>query len=188
MTAPLSASVLPGITRDSIMTLAHDLGLAVKEQDLPREMLYIADEAFFCGTAVEVTPIRSVDKIPVGIGRRGPVTAAVQQAHFDYINGSVPDRHGCTASWSRSTATPPRARAEKSALTPRVRPRKPVGVRDLRVKVTRSPFQDLWGHPFCTVRCVMTFDALPERCAPARRVRYPPARRACTARPDRRRA
>jgi branched-chain amino acid aminotransferase len=93
-TPPLSASVLPGITRDSIMTLAQDLGLPVKEHDLPREMLYVADEAFFVGTAAEVTPIRSVDKIPVGIGRRGPITAAVQQAYFDYINGMVPDRHG----------------------------------------------------------------------------------------------
>ncbi len=93
-TPPLSASVLPGITRDTIMTLAQDLGLPVKEHDLPREMLYVADEAFFVGTAAEVTPIRSVDKIPVGIGRRGPITAAVQQAYFDYINGMVPDRHG----------------------------------------------------------------------------------------------
>jgi branched-chain amino acid aminotransferase len=93
-TPPLSASVLPGITRESVMTLAHDLGLAVKEHDLPREMLYVADEAFFVGTAVEVTPIRSVDKIPVGSGRRGPITAAVQRAYFDYINGVVPDRHG----------------------------------------------------------------------------------------------
>jgi branched-chain amino acid aminotransferase len=93
-TPPLSASVLPGITRDSIMTLAQDLGLAVREHDLPREMLYVADEAFFVGTAVEVTPIRSVDKIPIGSGRRGPITATVQQAYFDYINGVVPDRHG----------------------------------------------------------------------------------------------
>lgn len=92
-TPPLSASVLPGITRDSIMTLAQDLGLPVKEHDLPREMLYVADEAFFVGTAAEVTPIRSVDKIPVGIGRRGPITTAIQQAYFDYINGMVPDRH-----------------------------------------------------------------------------------------------
>jgi branched-chain amino acid aminotransferase len=93
-TPPLSASVLPGITRDTIITLAQDLGLAVREHDLPREMLYVADEVFFCGTAAEVTPIRSVDKIPVGIGRRGPITAAVQQAYFDYINGVVPDSHG----------------------------------------------------------------------------------------------
>jgi branched-chain amino acid aminotransferase len=93
-TPPLSASVLPGITRDTIITLAQDMGFQVKEQDLPREMLYIADEVFFCGTAAEITPIRSVDKVSIGIGKRGPITAALQQAFFDYINGNVPDRHG----------------------------------------------------------------------------------------------
>ena len=93
-TPPISASVLPGITRDSIMTLAQGLGYQVKEMDLPREMLYIADEVFFVGTAAEVTPIRSVDKIKVGAGVRGPVTAAIQQRFFDYINGVVPDTHG----------------------------------------------------------------------------------------------
>ena len=92
-TPPFSASVLPGITRDSIITLAHDLGYEVREQDLPREMLYIADEVFFVGTAAEITPIRSVDKIQIGIGRRGPVTTAIQKAFFDYINGVLPDRH-----------------------------------------------------------------------------------------------
>jgi branched-chain amino acid aminotransferase len=93
-TPPTSASVLPGITRDCVMTLAQDLGYQVKEADLPREMLYIADEVFFVGTAAEITPIRSVDKIPVGAGGRGPVTAALQKAFFEYINGVVPDRHG----------------------------------------------------------------------------------------------
>jgi branched-chain amino acid aminotransferase len=93
-TPPISASVLPGITRDTIITLALDAGFQVKEQDLPREMLYIADEVFFCGTAAEITPIRSIDKITIGSGRRGPVTAALQSAFFDYINGAVPDRHG----------------------------------------------------------------------------------------------
>ncbi len=93
-TPPISASVLPGITRDSIMTLARDMGLTVREQDLPREMLYIADEVFFCGTAAEVTPIRSVDKIQIGAGRRGPITASLQKAFFDYIDGVVPDKHG----------------------------------------------------------------------------------------------
>ena len=93
-TPPLSASVLPGITRDTIITLAQDMGFQVKEQDLPREMLYIADEVFFCGTAAEITPIRSVDKVSIGIGKRGPITTALQQAFFDYINGGVPDRHG----------------------------------------------------------------------------------------------
>ena len=93
-TPPLSASVLPGITRDSIMTIGRDLGLRVVEQHVPREMLYIADEVFFAGTAVEVTPIRSVDKIPVGNGKRGPITAAIQKAYFDIINCAAPDRHG----------------------------------------------------------------------------------------------
>jgi branched-chain amino acid aminotransferase len=92
-TPPVSASILPGITRDSVMTLARDLGVPVHEYDLPREMLYIADEAFFVGTAAEITPIRSVDRIPVGAGRRGPITTTLQKAFFDYINGVVPDRH-----------------------------------------------------------------------------------------------
>lgn len=93
-TPPLSAAVLPGITRDTVMTLARDLGFAVQEQQLPREMLYIADEAFFVGTAAEITPIRTVDKIKIGSGRRGPVTEALQVAFFDMINGETPDRHG----------------------------------------------------------------------------------------------
>jgi branched-chain amino acid aminotransferase len=92
-TPPLSASVLAGITRDTIMTLAKDQGLPVREQDMPREFLYVADEVFFAGTAAEITPIRSVDKIQVGAGRRGPITTALQTAFFDYINGVVPDRH-----------------------------------------------------------------------------------------------
>jgi branched-chain amino acid aminotransferase len=93
-TPPVSASILPGITRDSIMTLAGDLGFKVREEMLPRELLYIADEAFFVGTAVEVTPIKSVDKIQVGEGRRGPITEAIQQAFFDVVTGRVEDRHG----------------------------------------------------------------------------------------------
>jgi branched-chain amino acid aminotransferase len=92
-TPPVSASVLPGITRDSVMTLAEDAGYEVREQNLPREMLYIADELFFTGTAAEVTPIRSVDHIQIGTGRRGPITSALQRAFFDYVNGVVPDRH-----------------------------------------------------------------------------------------------
>jgi branched-chain amino acid aminotransferase len=93
-TPPLTASILPGITRDSVITLARDLGYTVREEMLPRELLYIADEVFFAGTAVEITPVRSVDKLPVGNGRRGPVTEAVQRAFFDVINGEVPDTHG----------------------------------------------------------------------------------------------
>ena len=81
--AAVGASILPGITRDSVITLARDLGFKVREETLPREMLYIADEVFFVGTAAEVTPIRSVDKITIGRGRRGPITEAIQQAFFD---------------------------------------------------------------------------------------------------------
>src|SRR4249920_131403 len=93
-TPPLSASVIGGITRDSIVTLARDLGYQVIEQNLPREMLYVSDEVFFTGTAAEVTPIRSIDKIKVGEGKRGPVTAALQSAFFAVVNGDVPDSHG----------------------------------------------------------------------------------------------
>jgi branched-chain amino acid aminotransferase len=93
-TPPLSAAILPGITRNSIIVLARDLGFTVQEEVLPRELLYIADEAFFVGTAAEITPIRTVDKIQVGAGRRGPITEALQQAFFAVINGEVPDRHG----------------------------------------------------------------------------------------------
>jgi branched-chain amino acid aminotransferase len=93
-TPPLTASILPGITRSSVIALAKDLGFEMREEMLPREMLYIADEAFFAGTAVEITPIRSVDKITIGNGRRGPVTEAIQRAFFDVINGERADRHG----------------------------------------------------------------------------------------------
>jgi branched-chain amino acid aminotransferase len=92
-TPPISASILGGITRASIMTLAHELGFTVIETDLPRESLYIADEVFCVGTAAEVTPIRSIDKLKIGSGRRGPVTEALQRAFFDVVNGNVPDTH-----------------------------------------------------------------------------------------------
>lgn len=93
-TPPASASILPGITRDSVITIARDHGFDVREEMLPRELLYICDEAFFVGTAVEVTPIKTVDKINVGNGRRGPITEAIQQSFFDIINGRVADKHG----------------------------------------------------------------------------------------------
>jgi branched-chain amino acid aminotransferase len=92
-TPPLATAGLSGITRDIVITLARGLGYDVREQDLPREMLYVADELFFTGTAAEVSPIRSVDKIKIGSGRRGPVTTALQQAFFDYVRGVVPDRY-----------------------------------------------------------------------------------------------
>lgn len=93
-TPPLSSSILPGITRDSVLTIARELGYHVREDTIPREMLYIADELFFAGTAVEITPIRSVDKITIGAGTRGPITAAIQHAFFDIINGKRPDTYG----------------------------------------------------------------------------------------------
>jgi branched-chain amino acid aminotransferase len=93
-TPPLGASVLPGITRDTILMLAQKLGIPVVETIIPREMLYIADEVFFSGTAAEITPIRSVDRIPVGKGRRGPIAEKLQKAFFGIINGAAPDEHG----------------------------------------------------------------------------------------------
>ena len=94
LTPPLGASVLPGITRDTVFTLAESLGISVTETLVPREMLYIADEVFFSGTAAEITPIRSVDRIVVGKGSRGPITERLQNAFFDVVKGNVPDRHG----------------------------------------------------------------------------------------------
>jgi branched-chain amino acid aminotransferase len=93
-TPPIGSSVLSGITRDSVMTIARDLGFEVREQTLPRETLYIADEVFFVGTAVEVTPIKSVDRMPVGPGHRGPITEAIQQRFFQIVRGEAPDSHG----------------------------------------------------------------------------------------------
>jgi branched-chain amino acid aminotransferase len=92
-TPPLGSSVLPGITRDSVMTIARDLGYEVREDVLQREALYIADELFFAGTAAEITPIRSVDKVVVGPGRCGPVTHAIQTRFFDIIEGRAADAH-----------------------------------------------------------------------------------------------
>src|SRR5512134_342633 len=93
VTPPLVSSVLPGITRDSVLSLAQRLGIAVEEKALPREMLYIADELFFTGTAAEITPIRSVDRQRVGGGKRGPLTAALQKAFFDVIECRAADEH-----------------------------------------------------------------------------------------------
>ena len=94
LTPPLSSSVLPGITRDSVMTLFREMGVRVVEETIPRELLYIADEVFFTGSAAEVTPIRSIDKIVVGAGQRGPLTERVQTAFFDIIGGKREDNHG----------------------------------------------------------------------------------------------
>ena len=92
-TTPLANSVLNGITRSSILTLAKQLGIPVVEQALPRELIYICDEAFFTGTAAEVTHLRSVDRIMVGDGTMGPITTALHKAFFDIVNGLAPDRY-----------------------------------------------------------------------------------------------
>lgn len=93
-TPPLSNSILDGITRRCVMTLARDRGIAAHETTLPREALYLADEAFFSGTAAEITPIRSVDGVVLGNGKRGPVTAGLMDDFFGIVAGKVPDRHG----------------------------------------------------------------------------------------------
>ncbi len=93
-TPPLSASILGGVTRRCVMALAEDLGIPVREELISRERLYLADEAFFTGTAAEITPIRSVDGIPVGEGVRGPITRRLQEEFFGIVRGEIPDRHG----------------------------------------------------------------------------------------------
>lgn len=93
-TTPVTAAILPGITRDTIMTLLRDMGYEVREQNIPREALYLADEILMCGTAAEVTPVRSVDGINVGEGKRGPITKQVQDAFFGLFNGTTEDKWG----------------------------------------------------------------------------------------------
>ncbi len=90
---PLSASILPGITRDTVIRLLKDLDIPFTEDTVPREMLYIADEVFFTGSAAEITPIRSIDKITVGSGKRGPVTKKIQDEFFAYIKGERKDKY-----------------------------------------------------------------------------------------------
>jgi len=93
-TPPVASSILSGLTRHTVMTLAESIGIEVLEQNIPRELLYIADEVFFTGTAAEVTPVRSVDKIPVGEGKRGPITERLQKLFFGLFDGTTADRWG----------------------------------------------------------------------------------------------
>ena len=93
ITPPLSNSALPGITRNTVITICQDLDIPVSEQIIPREMLYIANEVFFSGTAAEVTPIRSIDRVKIGNGSRGPVTKLIQDEFFALVTGKKPDRH-----------------------------------------------------------------------------------------------
>jgi branched-chain amino acid aminotransferase len=108
-TTPTALSILPGITRDSIITIARDRGYRVEERVMPREALYVADELFFTGTAAEVTPIRTVDHYTIGEGRRGPITAELQAAYFDVVKKGQ-DPYGWLTPVTRSEA-----RAEASA-------------------------------------------------------------------------
>ena len=93
-TTPVSAALLNGITRNTIITLARDDGIEVVERDLPREYLYLCDELFMCGTAAEITPIRSVDGRQVGTGKPGPVTRRMQELFFGLFDGKTPDKYG----------------------------------------------------------------------------------------------
>jgi branched-chain amino acid aminotransferase len=92
-TPPIGASVLPGITRSTVLQLCEDLRIQVREQMIPREMLYIADEIFFTGTAAEISPLRSVDRIKIGKGSRGAITKTLQEEFFALLTGAKPDRH-----------------------------------------------------------------------------------------------
>ncbi len=110
LTPALAHSVLGGITRDTVIRLARERGIEVREAALPRELLYLADEAFFTGTAAEVTPISSVDRLPVGSGKRGPITEALQRAFFGLFSGQTPDKWG----WLDYVTFPVRAAAAAS--------------------------------------------------------------------------
>jgi branched-chain amino acid aminotransferase len=94
VTTPLDGTILGGITRDTIMTLAKEAGIPVREAHIPREMLYMADEVFFTGTAAELTPVRSIDRITIGAGKPGPVTTLMQQQYLDTVHGRTDDTHG----------------------------------------------------------------------------------------------
>lgn len=109
-TPPVAASILAGLTRDTVMKIARSIGLEVVEQNIPRELLYLADEVFLTGSAAEITPVRSVDKIPVGNGRRGPVTEKLQAQFFGLFDGSTVDRWG----WLEPIVTGDKESADRS--------------------------------------------------------------------------
>jgi branched-chain amino acid aminotransferase len=113
-TPPIGAAILAGITRDTVITLARGLGYEVREQPLPREALYLCEEAFFTGTACEIAPIRSVDGLVVGEGKRGALTKALQEAFFGLFNGRTPDVHGWLDPVAAGDARP--ARDSQAAL------------------------------------------------------------------------
>jgi branched-chain amino acid aminotransferase len=105
-TPPAACSILAGITRDTVISLARDAGFEVHEQTMPREMLYFADEVFFSGTAAEVTPVRSVDRIQIGSGSRGPVTEVIQDRFFGLFNGKTRDQWGWLQPLDTATDAP----------------------------------------------------------------------------------
>ncbi len=105
-TPGIGAGILHGITRDSVIQLAGDLGIEVRESPIPREMLYVADEVFFCGTAAELTPIRAIDRITIGAGHRGPVTQRIQERFLGIATGRLADDHG----WLTPVPSPAAAR------------------------------------------------------------------------------
>ena len=115
ITPPYQSMILPGITRDSVLTLANDAGIPTKEQVIPREALYTADEVFMVGTAAEITPVRSIDKIPVGAGSRGPITKNLQDEFFGILSGEREDRHG----WFTYVADASRGRLSKKEASSR---------------------------------------------------------------------
>ena len=108
VTPPLASSILGGVTRACVVELARDLGYTVREQTIAREMLYMADEMFFTGTAAEITPVRSVDRLPVGAGTRGPVTHRIQDDFFALTAGQQPDRFGWMTPVQAAAPVPPR--------------------------------------------------------------------------------
>ncbi len=117
VTPPTSAGVLVGITRDSVLKLARGLGIPCAERELPREALYYAEEAFMCGTAAEITPVRSVDRIPVGAGGVGPITRSLQDAFFGLFDGRTVDRWGWLSDLSDAAAV---AAPHRAGVTPRI--------------------------------------------------------------------
>ena len=112
-TPEIDGTFLQGITRDSVMTIAKDLGIPVREARIPREMLYVADEVFFAGTASEITPVRSVDRLTIGAGKRGPITQRIQERFMAIARGESPDIHG----WLTPAGTKKSAAAEPSKKT-----------------------------------------------------------------------
>lgn len=94
ITPSFGSSILPGIVRNTVITLAHEMGLKVIEESIPREALYIADEVFFTGSAAEITPISSIDKIPIGTGTRGAITKKLQDRFFEIVSGQAEDKYG----------------------------------------------------------------------------------------------